>query len=1412
MKKFTLSVVFLFLALVQTWAAAYRDFRTKANGDWNLLSTWQMHNGSMWVNATWIPDYNDEDITILEGYSVSITASVTVDQVNVKGNLTLNSGIILTINNGSLTDVFVDNTSSNLAYFYVYGTIINQGTLSKTDGVINYYDNSFYKHAQDGGSVEDATWSTNSTCEITGYVGSNPSNLDQNFGNFTWNCSGQTSTPNLSTIPIVYGNFSLISTGNASLTLSTSSNTNMNIYGDYIQQGGNFFPSNGSADDILNIGGNFNMTGGKLGGPPSGSGSTTLVFNKNGIQTFTSPAAQDALSNKLNFQVNSNSTLDIGTGVLGNFLYTSGTFTLSSGAGLMTANANGIALSGSSGCVQVTGTRNYSSGANYTFYASGSQSTGNGLSTPVSGTVTIGSSINTTNLSFTSSTAINNSLIIIKGTVATSNISYGSSAILEYRGTSAQVSGNNEWPSNTVPNLKINNSAGVTLNSGKTIGTNLNLYSGALSIGDNNTLTVNGTISVTSGSLTGYLTHTSNILFGGSGSTSLPSVLNGLNNLTINRSSATISLIGNVTVYGTMTMAAGTFSLGGGTLSYGSAGTLKYTGAYTTSNSEFPAASGPYNLYIDNNVSLHANRGIDGTFTFNAGQFSIGANTLTLNGATNISSGTLAGGGSSNLTIGGSSFTAIDLPAVSLNNISLNRTNSGIRLAGNVNVDGTFTLTAGSLSLNGKTFSYGTSGTLLYNGSLAQVTSASEFPVTNGPYNLTSDNTVSVSLTDDRTINGTLTLSKGSFNINDNVTLSLNGSAISGTPNLLQTTSLSSLSFGGSSSGVSIPTSVNNLNNLTILNSNGVTLNNKLKLFGTASVYGYLNLSAFVISNIGSFQTFPGSKLGIGHVNGVTGNIQVSGTKTISSLTNYEFNCMEPLVTKTTNFLPTTPPKTIQNLTVSTSGTLAYIEDMTVNGFLFVNPFSKLEIEAGKTLTVNGPVNLTSPNCVVLASPLTHGASASLITNGNIFYSGLGSVDVQRYIENWTGPTDGWHFLSSPINNQIIVPSFIDPTPANYDFFKWDETTTLWLNQKVPENNINVFMPGEGYLVEYNTTNQLKTFSGSLNNIDIDFANLSYTPSQEYRGWHLLGNPFPSAVKWNNGTWNLSNVAGICKVWSENSGTYLDVNPNENIPAMNGFMIWVSENFNTIRIPLAARVHDVSTNWYKKSENTIADRLQITAYSTENNTNQRSVVQFNPNSTSGFDLSCDSYFLAGIDQAPELYSIPQENAFLSTNTLPYTENSKIVYYGFKAGSSTNYSLKAEGLESFDPDVSILLEDSKLNIKQDLRLNPIYNFSSHVTDNSDRFAVHFGGVFGLEENKDESMFQCFVSGKSIYVETMGDATQGCEVSIYNLLGQQIFCNQIKADKSRIDLNGPTGYYLIRVKCHSGVFSSKMLFVN
>ena len=89
---------------------------------------------------------------------------------------------------------------------------------------------------------------------------------------------------------------------------------------------------------------------------------------------------------------------------------------------------------------------------------------------------------------------------------------------------------------------------------------------------------------------------------------------------------------------------------------------------------------------------------------------SIGANTLTVNGSITKSSGTLTGGSSSNITIGGSGA-ATGLPAVTLNNLTLNRAN-GISLTGDVSVEGTLALSDGWLNLNNQTLSIGNSGSI----------------------------------------------------------------------------------------------------------------------------------------------------------------------------------------------------------------------------------------------------------------------------------------------------------------------------------------------------------------------------------------------------------------------------------------------------------------------------------------------------------------------------------------------------------------------------------------------------------------------------------------------------------------------------------------------------------------------------
>lgn len=74
-----------------------------------------------------------------------------------------------------------------------------------------------------------------------------------------------------------------------------------------------------------------------------------------------------------------------------------------------------------------------------------------------------------------------------------------------------------------------------------------------------------------------------------------------------------------------------------------------------------------------------------------------------------------------------------------------------------------------------------------------------------------------------------------------------------------------------------------------------------------------------------------------------------------------------------------------------------------------------------------------------------------------------------------------------------------------------------------------------------------------MNSSDITFSNLTLTGGNN-NGWHLLGNPFPCALKWNDDNWTLTGIGGVAKIWDEAAGNYTDINANGIIPATQGFL------------------------------------------------------------------------------------------------------------------------------------------------------------------------------------------------------------------------------------------------------------------
>jgi len=386
--------------------------------------------------------------------------------------------------------------------------------------------------------------------------------------------------------------------------------------------------------------------------------------------------------------------------------------------------------------------------------------------------------------------------------------------------------------------------------------------------------------------------------------------------------------------------------------------------------------------------------------------------------------------------------------------------------------------------------------------------------------------------------------------------------------------------------------------------------------------------------------------------------------------------------------------------------------------------------------------------------------TGSLLGNSNLT---VGSTAiVERYIPQYSKGTTGFHFLSSPVATQNISTEFFDvgTPPAGVDFYYFNEVNNYWINIKNVSGDYNQgdgwqyfsnddnpsFTVGKGYFVAYNT-NVTKNFTGTLNSGDkasgTGIPALTYTTGKG-EGWNLIGNPYPSAIDWDLGTWSLTNVdasvyvydgtAGQYKSWNGSSGTLTD----GIIPAMQGFFVKGNASSPSLTIPDASRVHS-SQNYYKSSE-TITDLLVLkvagNAYKDE------IFINFNENASTGFDNDFDAYKLYGTEEAPQLYSIITDEK-LSINVLPYSDEEVFIPLGLEVGAANEYVISVKENTFFET-VQIYLEDLKNGTKTELKTTTKYTFTSNPDDEPERFmlqlATHYSPVKGRA---------CFVEWNSIY---------------------------------------------------------------
>ncbi len=457
--------------------------------------------------------------------------------------------------------------------------------------------------------------------------------------------------------------------------------------------------------------------------------------------------------------------------------------------------------------------------------------------------------------------------------------------------------------------LTINGTASWTQNNRTTnVGTGGITINGDITGSSNNdalttagTLTLNN-VTLSTGSVTLTTQTTAGIAINGRGSVALLAVnaastnnalltvrttLSGTNTLTNN---ATLNIGGTSTLSGLTANAVGNlvnYSGAAQAVKLPTAGyydlTLSGSGLKTLPGSALAVAR---NLTLAGSVSASTAGGfsVGGNLTINSGC------ALTETGSATVSIGSnLQNDGSYTASTGVHSFSGVGMAFAGANPISIP----------SINISGSYqnntTLTVATALAGAGTLANSASRTLNLGGSVGIASLVASAPGNGVTYNgaaqtikgssyqnLSLNGSGANPLGGDATVGGTLTLSSGTLVVGGN-TLNLNGPPIAGAgaaTNLI-TSSASSLVFGGSAGGVTLPASVTALKNLTLNNANGLTLGGS---GATTTVGGTLTLGANRLSTATNTLSIAGncsanggngslSRIGGGYV---IGNLQLA--------------------------------------------------------------------------------------------------------------------------------------------------------------------------------------------------------------------------------------------------------------------------------------------------------------------------------------------------------------------------------------------------------------------------------------------------------------------------------------------------------------------------------------------------------
>lgn len=507
-------------------------------------------------------------------------------------------------------------------------------------------------------------------------------------------------------------------------------------------------------------------------------------------------------------------------------------------------------------------------------------------------------------------------------------------------------------------------------------------------------------------------------------------------------------------------------------------------------------------------------------------------------------------------------------------------------------------------------------------------------------------------------------------------------------------------------------------------------------------------------------------------------------------------------------------------VTIPTSSNYPVLSGNVTIASLEINGGASLTIGPNAALRVSGAINNSAGNEGLVIQSNASGTGSLLHNTGDV------PATIERYIPG-SPDTDKkyFHLVSVPLTTAASPQSGLFLGSHLYEF---NVAGQAWSH--LGSSTTSNLVVTKGYMIYY-PVNEPKTytFAGPMNNGNISIP-LAYGENGSFKGFNLVPNPYPSTLDWTatGAAWTKTNIADAIYIWNSgwspsldgytgNYSSYVDgtgVNGGSNfIPVGQAFFVKASsaEPEPGLTITNAARVHSDQA-FFKKSSAAEHEVLRIKAFA--NNYRDEFVWRFHELATSGFDSQFDAMKMYGLEDAPQLYGLTADNQQLSIFSHPHPTENISIPLGFELGLDGAVSLSFEGMQSFDAQQSIFLEDMKEGKLIDLNSQISYAFAHEQENDPMRFVLHFGteAPTGVrpEQVQGSVPHQIFAVNKQLFVNIPSLNGHEATIEVYDLLGRKQLHTRVVLDADLvIDGGNLDGIAIIRVVSGQQVFTQRVM---